>query len=1423
MNAPANKEVGMEQTSLCLLLQRFACIILVLLVSFCFILDAQALTLTYNYVGPQLTVPSVNNPPQCPASIGGITITATSLGYGDYSYTITAFGVSVQDKYGIITLGTNGEVIESSAALSGRLGASTVVSMYEAYHLNLNWDDVTIYGYLASLPPTSENGNGMGFDCDYTTTEQGTWSGGTVQTPQKDIGKPSQNTCPGNNATDPVLNALCGNPINAATGNKLQIETDFTASPNTGLSLVRYYNSLDTGGSAFGSNWRTTWHRALTVSGTTVTVTRADGRQDTFTNNNGVYTADPDVTSVLTTTTANGVITYQLLTASDSTETYAANGTLLSIASRDGLATTLSYNGSNQLTTVTGPFGHVMSFAYDSSGRVVHMTAPDGGVYAYAYDANNNPIAVTYPDKTTRHYVYNEQTNTANTNLPHALTGIIDELGNRFATWGYNAQGAAISSQHAGGAELTTVSYGDNASTVTDANGNVHTYGFTTLFNMIKPVSLTGVPIPSLGGNAFSYDANGFIASKTDYDYNVTTYTHDARGNQTSRTEATGTAQARTITTTWHPTFHLPTQITEPNRVTTLSYDSHGNLTQKTIADASNSKNTRTWSYTYNANGQVTQADGPRTDVADITQYSYDAKGDLASVTDALGHVTAISAYDADGRPLTLQDPNGLITQLAYDPRGRLLSRNTGGETTAYSYDAAGQVLKITKPDASFAAFSYDPAHRLTQVSDNLGNKIVYTLDANDNQTKKQVYDPSGTLTRSLGQTFDAVNRLQTSVGAQGQTTTYGYDSNGNLTSVTDPLSKATIRYFDALNRLIASFDRLADKTQYQFDANDNLAQITDQRSANTVYTYDGLGNKTQQTSPDTGITSYTYDAVGNVITRTDARGIQTLYSYDALNRLVKKSFTPNNSYGDISSATYQYDQGKYGIGHLTGMTDTSGASTWLYEIHGRVVQQQQISGLITLTTNYQYDAAGRLSQLTTPANHAIAYQYNANGQVNAVTVGGTVLFNAAQYQPFGPISSWVWGNGTAYKRSYDLDGRLVTLPLGTDNRSLTYDAASRISGETSDATVQSVSPSFITATTAGTTNYAIKPTGNALLSETIANGTVFNMGYDVVGNLFSDSFYTYQYDLGGRLMTVGSDSFQMDGLGKRVAKVYLSTGNRYFAYDKAGHLLGEYNAQGLAIQETIWLGDTPVGTVSAGTGLLYVYADHLNTPRTVTTQSNRVLWSWVSDPFGNGAPITSNDDAGNPYQYNLRFPGQYYDAETGLHYNMARYYNPAIGRYTQSDPIGLKGGINTYTYVRNNPIKFIDNWGFDTFTEQEKLEYLVGLFTPWDYITTKTLQHYGLPETTSDYLSGGLVSSGTAMLTQLNFGASAVTILKVGAGEFIPGVSEAYVSTQIANQAVNFASKVCNDFQSQNNAISQSMIDYWVEQDQEEHQVFQY
>src|SRR5580698_4232980 len=143
-----------------------------------------------------------------------------------------------------------------------------------------------------------------------------------------------------------------------------------------------------------------------------------------------------------------------------------------------------------------------------------------------------------------------------------------------------------------------------------------------------------------------------------------------------------------------------------------------------------------------------------------------------------------------------------------------------------------------------------------------------------------------------------------------------------------------------------------------------------------------------------------------------------------------------------------------------------------------------------------------------------------------------------------------------------------------------------------------------------------------------------------------------------------------------------------YFIYDEAGHLIGEYDSNGNVIQEHIYLGDRPVAVVQGQSGSVgYVTTDQLNTPRAVTDASEAIEWSWTSDPFGNGQPTGS-------LTYNLRFPGQYYDAETGRNYNMLRDYDSSMGRYIESDPTGLGGGLNTYAYAADNPVRNSDPSG---------------------------------------------------------------------------------------------------------------------------------
>ncbi|MGH6839236.1 MAG: RHS repeat-associated core domain-containing protein, partial [Methylocella sp.] len=1110
--------------------------------------------------------------------------------------------------------------------------------------------------------------------------------------------------------------SAAGDPINTGTGNLFETETDFVGAPHTGLELRRYYNSQDPPGAggpgAFGPNWTSTFQRSINAASGSLTVqaVHADGRADTFTKNgSGIYAGDPDVTDRLSPVPVTGTQTgWQLVRADDSVETYTLAGLLTSITTRAGLVTRLSNDASNHLIKVTGPFGHTLTFVNDGFGRVTQMTAPDGGVYSYAYNsASGNLASVTYPSSAQRQYVYD------NPNLSHALTGIIDEDGNRFATWAYDSQGRAVSSQHAGGADLTTLTYNANGSTsVADARGNVHTFGLSAQFGLVKPTALTGVAWPNAGGKAFTYDTNGFIAKSTDWDGNVTTFTHDTRGDETSRTMAYGTPLAHTITTAWLLTFHLPTQITDGNRIVSFAYDAKGNLLTRTLTSPGM---TSTWSYTYNSVGQVLTATDPR---GNVTTYTYDAKGDLTSVTDALGHVTSLPSYDADGRPLTIQDPNSLVTTLAYNFRGEITSKTEAKWATAYAYDKVGQLIKLTRPDGSTLAFTYDAAHRLTGISDSLGDQIVYTLDAASNRIKEQVFDPSSNLIRTRSYTYNVVNRLKRTIGAQGQTTVNTYDAQGNLTKIADPLGNTSTYAYDALNRLAQAIDPNSGMTAYEYDNKNRLKGVTDPRGLVTSYTHNGLDDVTSIVSPDTGVTANTFDEAGNAVTSTDARGDKSVYSYDALNRVTKAAFA------DGKVITYQYDQGAHGIGRLTAMSDPGGTTTWGYNLHGQVNRKQQTSGAVTLTTRRTYNAlTGQLASIVYPSGSTISFTYDADGRVSSVSdqpPGGATssLLSKIVYQSFGPAASWQEGNGASYVRTFDQDGRITGLALpGADTIALTYDAASRITGMTETGlpaktfTYNTLDRVHIYASGTATQTYTYDADGNRASYATngtspialtykydTASNRLLGIGgssketftYDANGNMLSHSSpsadYTYEYDARNRrtetFLGAIATTDVINGLGQRTAKTRESE-TKFFVYDEAGHLTGQYNSSGGVVEESVWLGDLPVAVLQPS-GQFYIAPDHLGSPHQIADAGGAAVWLWDHDPFGNGAPLGA-------FSYNLRFPGQFYDQRAKLHYNYFRDYDPNTGRYIESDPIGLAGGLNTYAYAGGNPVSGID------------------------------------------------------------------------------------------------------------------------------------
>jgi len=1160
-------------------------------------------------------------------------------------------------------------------------------------------------------------------------------------------------------------NPHVGNPLHAGTGNKYQAEEDYRGGDPGGLRLTRHYNSQAPVDGLFGANW-SAFASIRVISGINVAAVRADRKEFRFNLSGSTWLADADITDRLERLSdpAGATTGWRYSVADDdSVEQYDATGKLRSIADRSGRTQTLGYDATGRLLAVTDPFGRALTFSYDTQNRVSTLTDPGGGVYQYGYDAAGNLASVTYPDGGSKTYHYEDGRH------PHALTGISDENGSRYATYAYDDQGRAISSEHAGGAGRVALSFNaDGSTTVTDALGTARTHGFQTVLGVVKG---TGISQPGGAGcnaasSAVTHDARGNVATRDDFNGHRTRHWHDpARNLETSRVEGLAVVngaevvrpETRTRTTLWHASFRLPVQekrysggadsagVPAGTLIKTIAYayDASGNLTALSETDnVRNETRTRTW--THASLGRVLSADGPRSDVSDVTTYAYypdndpdpGRRGQLWKIINALGHVTEVLAYDPHGRPTQIRDANGLATTLAYDTRGRLISRTEGTRVTAYAYDAAGNLTGLTLPDGNQYAYTYDAAHRLVGIQDAQGNRIAYTLDGLGNVTAEAVIDAQGNPARQLARQYDALGRLWQEirrVNGQDAVTTYGHDARDNPTARVDPLGRGHTQAYDALDRLTRVQDALGGVTETAHDVLDQVTRVTDPRGLATTYDTDAFGQVRKETSPDRGVTLYTYDPAGNLKTKTDARGVVTAYTYDALNRLTRKYWNP-----DIY-ADYQYDTGANGIGRLGRMASLRMATTWSYDAHGAVtamqqsLQKQASYGAVTQSLLQAYDAAGRLTQMTYPSGKGVAFAYS-QGRVSQVTVNGQVLMSGLQYAPFGPPQGWTWGNGTAHSRSFDANGWPAGYPLGGLSRSLSYDAAGRITGyghagqpnydqafaydaldRLSGATAYQGNQAWQydangnrTQAGAGANSYAYAYTPDTNRLQSVAGPLARSYVYDAAGNVTGDGTNSFLIDMTGRLRDAsgawGYAMYRVDGLGRRVQKMryipnalpyregtYVET---FFAYDDAGHLIGEYDANGLAIQETMWLGDTPVAVLKAGV-LYYVHADHLDAPRVITDTQNRVVWRWDNaDPFGVGSPNENPSGLGT-FTYNLRLPGQYYDRETGLHYNYLRdSYDPRGGRYLQPDPIGLEGGINTYLYANANPLTFTDPLG---------------------------------------------------------------------------------------------------------------------------------
>jgi len=1155
-------------------------------------------------------------------------------------------------------------------------------------------------------------------------------------------------------------------PIHIISGNKFKHAVDLQSDSVSPIRFERYYNSFDSRTKDLGFSWRHSFEGNIATSyeGKIATVHRPDGASIEFNNilGNGWIT-DAGITSTLT-QTATG---WAYKTAGK-TELYDSQGQLTSITNEKGRIVNIA--NSSGLKTITDDVGNQLQLNY-TGALLSSAVMSDGRTWSYQYDANNNLELVTNPDNTVLKYHYE------NTSFIHSLTGITDERGVAVEHYEYDYKGRANASYRGAKTTITTDridgvkiqfdGLGYEARQVTSSRGAVTKYDWLDKNGLPAITKITGPGCSSCGssGNAsYTYQALGApnVTSNTINGLTTNYGNYDANGNYGFKELAVGTPEQRRIDYTYDPRFYSKvTSKTEPSvavgqsKVSIYVYDNFGNLTSLTINGftPTGTPVSRTTTFTYNGPlNQLSQVDGSRLDVSDITTIDYYIND--ASQGNNRARIKRITTggiisrdniqYTATGKVASEQRANGVsLTYLYYAGNDRLQRlTQTGGSITSiteWTYLATGEVQTITRnagtPAASTITLGYDVARRLTSVTDNKGNRIEYTLDTEGNKTNQNVYDSTNQLQRALTKTFDLYNALDTSA-QENESVSYNFSPDGTLDTVVDGKNVTTDYNYDALKRLISTTQDLGISnatSAYSYDAQDNLTSVSDPKGGSTTYSYDDLGNLLSQSSPDTGTTQFSYDNAGNLKTKTDAKGQTISYNYDALNRLL------NATTSDNRTTTYLYDQNATSMGRLSSVSDNDSSVAYVYNATGNITSVTQTSSGQSHILSYGYNNVGQLTSLTYPSGATLSYGYTGD-EVTSLTLNGLPLINSIQYQAFGSVKSWLWGNGIQNNRNYDLAGRLEQISLAVPalgvalDRNFTFDSVGNVrsiidtermqtfaydnlnrltmgseSATTAPNTVlrlqnisydingnrTGISETSPLATTADV--YAIDASSNRLSG--ISGSTTKTYTYDSNGNILNDGAHSYAYDARNRLIQVdGSLNYVINPLGQRVAK--LASSYTYYSYDTAGHLIGEYDATSTNKTEYVYFNNEPIALIRNGT-IVYIHTDHLGTPRAVTTAdvSNTLLWSWASDAFGKAAPDEDVDGDGTNFVMNLRFPGQYYDVETGLHYNYFRDYDPSTGRYIQSDPIGLDGGLNTYGYVYGNPLRYIDPTGELGFT----------------------------------------------------------------------------------------------------------------------------
>ncbi|MDR6536758.1 RHS repeat-associated protein [Variovorax soli] len=696
--------------------------------------------------------------------------------------------------------------------------------------------------------------------------------------------------------------------------------------------------------------------------------------------------------------------------------------------------------------------------------------------------------------------------------------------------------------------------------TITDALGTSRTYSYGTIKGAL---AVTGGSLPS-GINepdaaSRIQDTNGLITGETDFKGVVTTTTWDvARRLPITVVRASGAPEAQTVTTQWHPTFSLPALVTEPGRTTAYTYDDKGNVLSQAITDTASSPNTtRTWQWTWNAQGLAATETAPN---GTITSFEYDPRGNLVKSTNALGHET-LYGYDSANRVISSTAPNGVVTTFTWDARDRLLTRTVAGlGTTTLSYKPTGLIETLALPTGLILSYTYDGAHRPTGWSSNRGESGSFTLDAMGNRIGEQVKDSTGAVTWTAARSINNLNRVSARTDGPNQTNSFGYDANGELVTETNGLNQSTQYGLDPLRRVKAITNAANATASLSYNALDAVTQASDFKGVATGYARDAQGNATSESSPDIGSKTTQYDALGLPSSITDAMGQATQIQRDALGRPTLITFA------DGKTTTLRYDLTASSKGYLSEITDRSGTTTYSRDAFGRViVKTQALASGLTQQIAYSYTEAGQLSAITYPNGSILAHGYDATGRLVQLSWNGSALVSGIAWNPMGQPTAWRWAfaPNLVATRSYDTAGRMTA----TEFASYVYDAAGRITSLTQNLFQPGDSDPTHSSIASADSTWSVSYDAVGRITGFNAAGSQTSFGYDANGNRTA-STKTTNGQTTSRSYTVNGGSNRLDGFSQtaggtstNVAYAYNANGDltsdglRTYSYDAEGRL----------------------------------------------------------------------------------------------------------------------------------------------------------------------------------------------------------------------------------------------------------------------------